>query len=321
MFKFVVCLAFGAEFTEAARVAVNEHKEVASTMEEVQDDDESATSSTWTPVFPELARGGNDGSCPAGTTRVSSENCRNLNGWGMDRETLSNRRFRVDCARHFTPGEGCFFNTNNDVYATGPDCASAAGVPGHWAVCEQNLVKGTREGVCPVGTYRLDAQRCPRTSGHMIDGTVMSDGLHRVDCRSHFMAGPGCFVNTLGNVYSTGPECSVALTNTNPNTNPVCVAGRLVRGGTDGSCPSLTTRVTAQDCPNVNGLSLRGESSVLSSGAFRVDCAQHFTPGEGCFVNDRGNVYATAPECASAEARGGIAIHHAVCVAFDGISL
>jgi len=325
MFKLVACLAV----TEAARVAtVNEHEDfdLSAIMEE-----EGSASSSYTPVFPELVSGGTDGSCPAGSTRVTRRDCWSLNGWGMNGETLSNRAWRVSCSSHFTPGAGCFYNTHNNLYLTPENCAIAAGHPQHFAVCEQTLVRGGNDGSCPAGTYRLDAQRCPRTSAHALsggdtDGMILSDSAHRVSCAAHFVPGAGCFANSNGNVYSTAPECSSAVNvfsssvPYNPGHFAVCAAGRLVKGNTDGSCPPLTSRVTAQDCANVNGLSMT-DGTALSTGSFRVDCAAHFTPGEGCFVNDLGNVYATSPECASAEARGGIAIHHAVCAVFNGVSL
>lgn len=301
--------------------------------------EEMGTSSSWTPVFPELVPGMVDGSCPAGSHRISPANCPNVAGWnvqwqynGADLDlTLSNRRHRTDCRSHFTTGEGCFFNNIGDVYSTRANCAVAGGGANKWAVCEQDLVRGDLDGSCPTGTFRLSSESCRRTSGHTLsdpehreylgedtDGLLLTDRAHRVSCASHFVSGAGCFANAHGNVYSTAAECSTAvnLLNSVPHSNPghfpVCTGGRLVRGGTDGSCPAGATRVTAQDCPGVNGQSMT-DGTALSTGAFRVDCAAHFTPGEGCFVNDRGNVYATEPGCASAEARGGIAIHHAVC--------
>jgi len=188
------------------------------------------------------------------------------------------------------------------------------------------LVRGDADGSCPAGNVRVTAEDCAGTDGHSLsDGTALSNSHHRTDCDGHFTPGAGCFVNVHGNVYSTASECAEAQTQSpfwDNHHQAICTPiTELVRGGSDGSCPAGTSRVTPEDCPQVNGLSL-SDGTALSNSRHRTDCAGHFVHGEGCFVNVNGNVYSTAPSCDVANAHGQpywTNKHHAVCAGRAGV--
>merc|ERR1712048_1092765 len=188
--------------------------------------------------------GGTDGSCPVGSVRVQLDECQTLAGSSIEGRPIE-LFGREDCAAHFTPGTGCFFNGRN-VYSTTAACATAAGVPGHSSVCKplppSPHISGGTDGSCPVGFVRVALDEGETMAGTSIEGRPVAL-FGREDCASHFTPGTGCFFNGQ-NVYSTRAACSTAVGV--PGHSAVCKElppSPYISGGTDGTCPVGYARV------------------------------------------------------------------------------
>jgi len=96
--------------------------------------------------------GGKDGSCPDGSQRVQTSECKKLDGTTLtndEGETIVLKAYdREDCTAHFTAGTGCFYNKNGNTYSTAAGCDIAAGGSHHFAVCkaeEEKVAKKAEE--------------------------------------------------------------------------------------------------------------------------------------------------------------------------------
>jgi len=109
--------------------------------------------------------GGKDGSCPEGTTRIQKEECSRLAGKTLDNGVTLSTFGRSDCARHFTPKEGCFTNGKN-TYTTTANCEVATGMSSHFAVCTLSAPTTELKKDSPIlQAGRMEAaQKGPRAS-------------------------------------------------------------------------------------------------------------------------------------------------------------
>merc|ERR1712176_1099469 len=213
------------------------------------------TTTTTTPPSPYVS-GGTDGSCPVGFVRVELDECETMAGTSIEGRPVA-LFGREDCASHFTPGTGCFFNGQN-VYSTKAACGTAVGVPGHSAVCKElppsPYISGGTDGSCPVGSVRVQLDECQTLAGSSIEGRPI-ESFGREDCAAHFTPGTGCFFNGR-NVYSTTAACATAVGV--PGHSSVCKPlppSPYISGGTDGSCPVGFVRVALDECKTMAGTS------------------------------------------------------------------
>lgn len=198
-----------------------------------------------------------------------------------------------------------------------------------------DYILGGVDGSCPQGYDRVQIDECRSLPGQGVKLGGGWDGSKWVDPQTVMKYGPseeerlsdayphcgidrtpglGCFIDGT-RVYQTPAGCETSP----PQASRFAVCGPPARpnpkytiGGKDGSCPTGYFRVhSTTECAGLAGATFEGLAGNYVSKYGREDCANHFTPGVGCFVAvGSRKVYSTSAGCDNAVGRDD---HLAVC--------
>lgn len=126
--------------------------------------------------------GGTDGSCPAGYRRATTTECTGLGDLVLPRKQSGSWQ-REDCMSHFTPGAGCWHNTEEGhTYSTRANCPQATGRDGfggnyHLALC----IEDERSQYPPCGGFQgsrpTSAAACEAAANRALSGIKPRRGM------------------------------------------------------------------------------------------------------------------------------------------------